>query len=179
MRQHGGGARPLGDGARPDGRLHEDGLIQALKDASGDLSRPPRLLRLCGPELVQLSGDDATALAHLAMGGRGCVSVTANVAPALCSALQAAFAVRDMAFAATLRDLLAPLDAALFAEANPIAVKAALGLLGLCEPHPRLPLTRAEPGTLARLRAALGPLMEREEALARSLSARAGMRQVA
>ncbi|TPG41864.1 4-hydroxy-tetrahydrodipicolinate synthase [Roseomonas nepalensis] len=113
-------------------RLFEEGHIQALKDASGNLSRPPRLARLCGAELIQLSGDDATALAHLAMGGQGCVSVTANVAPALCSTLQVAFVTRDLSFAATLRDLLAPLDAALFGETNPIPVKAALGLLGLC-----------------------------------------------
>ncbi|WP_338663622.1 4-hydroxy-tetrahydrodipicolinate synthase [Pararoseomonas sp. SCSIO 73927] len=158
-------------------RLHADGLIAAVKDATGDLSRPPRLARLCGPGLVQLSGDDATALAHLAMGGQGCVSVTANVAPALCAALQAAFAARDLAFAAEIRDLLAPLDAALFAETNPVPVKAALGLLGLCAPHPRLPLMRAEPGTAARLSRALAGVMEREEAVAAERMPR--VRQVA
>jgi len=147
-------------------RLFEDGHVQALKDASGDLSRPPRLARLCGPELVQLSGDDATALAHLAMGGQGCVSVTANIAPALCATLQAAFTTRDLSFAATLRDLLGPLDAALFAETNPIPVKAALGLLGLCASGLRLPLIRAEPATGTRLSRALAPVMEREEATA-------------
>ena len=146
-------------------RLFEDGLVVALKDASGDLSRPPRLTRLCGPELVQLSGDDATAMAHLAMGGQGCISVTANVVPALCSSLQSAFMARDLTFAATLRDLLAPLDAALFTETNPIPVKAALGLLGLCAPNLRLPLTRAEPATVARLRRALETVMTQEEAM--------------
>ncbi|MCR0981513.1 4-hydroxy-tetrahydrodipicolinate synthase [Roseomonas populi] len=158
-------------------RLYDDGLITALKDASGDLSRPPRLARLCGPGLVQLSGDDATALAHLAMGGQGCVSVTANVAPALCSALQSAFAARDMGFAAEIRDLLAPLDAALFAETNPVPVKAALGLLGLCAPHPRLPLTRAEPATAARLSRAMAGVMAMEEAVAAERAPR--IRQVA
>lgn len=150
-------------------RLFEDGHVHALKDASGDLSRPPRLARLCGPELTQISGDDATALAHLAMGGQGCVSVTANVVPALCTALQAAFATRELSFAATLRDLLSPLDAALFAETNPIPVKAALGLLGFCSPVPRLPLTRAGSSTEERLTRVLAPVMEREEAMAATL----------
>jgi 4-hydroxy-tetrahydrodipicolinate synthase len=159
-------------------RLFEDSHIHALKDASGDLARPTRLARLCGPGLVQLSGDDATALAHLAMGGQGCVSVTANLAPSLCAALQSAFAVRDLSFAATLRDLLAPLDAALFAEANPIPVKAALGDLGLCSPVPRLPLTRAEPTTVDRLKLAMRPVMEMEEATAFSFRQRQ-VRQVA
>lgn len=159
-------------------RLFEDGLIQALKDASGDLSWPPRLARLCGPHLVQLFGDTPTALAHLAMGEQGCVSVTANVAPALCATLQAAFATRDLIFAATLRDLIAPLDAALFTETNPIPVKSALGLLDLCAPGLRLPLTRAEPATVKRLSGALTPVMEREEAMAFALTRRR-MRQAA
>ena len=159
-------------------RLFEDRQIQALKDASGDLSRPPRLARLCGPELIQLSGDDATALAHLAMGGQGCVSVTANVAPALCATLQAAFTTRDLSFAATLRDLLAPLDAALFAETNPVPVKAALGLMGLCASGVRLPLTRSEPATMARLSRALVAVTEQEEATAAAF-ARPRFRQVA
>ncbi len=115
---------------------------------------------------MQLSGDDATALAHLAMGGQGCVSVTANLAPALCASLQAAFAARDLGFAATLRDLLAPLDAALFAEANPVPVKAALGLLGLCSPALRLPLLPASPGTIERLSPALAAVAELERAVA-------------
>ncbi|MFH5926304.1 4-hydroxy-tetrahydrodipicolinate synthase [Roseomonas xinghualingensis] len=159
-------------------RLFEEGHIHALKDASGDLSRPPRLAQLCGPQLVQLSGDDATTLAHLAMGGQGCVSVTANLAPALCTILQSAFAARDMSFAATLRDLLAPLNIALFAEVNPIPVKAGLGVLGLCAPGLRLPLTRAEQTTVERLTRLLVPIMEREEATAASLQPRRA-RQVA
>ena len=151
-------------------RLFEHGHIQALKDASGDLARPPRLARLCGPALIQLSGDDATALAHLAMGGQGCVSVTANVAPALCSTLQAAFATRDLSFAATLRDLIAPLDAALFGETNPIPVKVALGLLRLCAPGVRLPLIRAEPDTVDRINRSLALVIEREDATAATVA---------
>lgn len=149
-------------------RLRDDGAIHAIKDASGDLARPPRLARLCGADLPQFSGDDATALAHLAMGGVGCVSVTANVVPALCVALQHAFAEQDMALAATLREALAPLDAALFAETNPVPVKAALGLMKLCDPAPRLPLTRATDQTLVRLARVLGDLMPVEETRARA-----------
>ncbi|WP_426956267.1 4-hydroxy-tetrahydrodipicolinate synthase [Muricoccus radiodurans] len=132
-------------------RLVEDGAIAALKDATGDLARPPRLRALCGAGLRQLSGDDATAVAHLAMGGAGCVSVTANVVPALCTAVQDAWSLRDSARVEALRDRLAPLHRALFAETNPGPVKAALGLLGLCDPTPRLPLTLAAATTRALL----------------------------
>lgn len=150
-------------------RLHEEGVIAAIKDATGDLARPPRLARLCGRDLVQLSGEDATALAHRAMGGAGCISVTANLAPALCAALQRAATERDLDRAAEVRDLLAPLDAALFAESNPIPVKAALGLLGLCDPTPRLPLTPAGGETRSRLAAALAAAMPAEEGRASAL----------
>jgi 4-hydroxy-tetrahydrodipicolinate synthase len=136
-------------------RLAEAGHIAAIKDATADLSRPPRLGRLCGPALLQLSGDDATAAGYRAMGGDGCISVTANVVPALCAQLHAAWRIGDLPRFEDLRDRLAPLHAALFAESNPIPVKAALGLLGLCEPHTRAPLTRATEATVTRLRAVL------------------------
>ena len=123
--------------------LFEHGLIAAIKDASGDLSRPARLRVLCGTELVQLSGDDATAPAYRAMGGHGCVSVTANLVPALCAQLHAAWDRGDLATFARLRDLLAPLHQALFLESNPIPLKAALCMLRLCTGELRLPLTRA------------------------------------
>ncbi|WP_240046905.1 4-hydroxy-tetrahydrodipicolinate synthase [Paracraurococcus ruber] len=152
-------------------RLHEANLVHALKDATGDLSRVPRLRALCGAGLPQLSGDDATALAHLAMGGSGCVSVSANLVPALCAALQGAWRAGDLARAGALRDRLAPLDAALFVESNPIPVKAALGLLRLCDPVPRLPLTRAGQPTLAHLARILGEVMAAEEAEARAMAA--------
>jgi 4-hydroxy-tetrahydrodipicolinate synthase len=148
-------------------RLWQAGIIQALKDASGDLSRPPRLAALCGRDFPQFSGDDATALAHLAMGGVGCIFVTANLVPNLCSALQQAWASGDTALAAALRDTLAPLDAALFRESNPIPVKAALGLLQLCDPTPRLPLTPARVETRDSLLSLLGSLMPEEDSLAR------------
>jgi 4-hydroxy-tetrahydrodipicolinate synthase len=138
-------------------------LIFALKDATADLARPPRLRALCGPRLLQFSGDDATAAAHRTMGGVGCVSVTANVMPALCAALHRAWDEGDLPGFARLRDQLAPLHDAIFVETNPIPVKAALAQLGLCDAELRLPLTRAVPATEARLRALLAELDSAEQ----------------
>lgn len=144
-------------------RLFERGLIFALKDATADLARPARLRRLCGAGLRQFTGDDATAVAYRAMGGHGCVSVTANLAPALCTALHAAWERGDLATVADLRDRLAPLHDALFLESNPIPLKAALGILRLCEGELRLPLTRASAATRDRLAATLADLVPAEE----------------
>ncbi len=90
-------------------RLHESGLVMAIKDAAGDLSRPVRLRALCGGDLTQFSGDDATAPAYRAMGGHGCISVSANLTPALCAEMHAAWDQVDLIEFARIRDLLAPL----------------------------------------------------------------------
>jgi 4-hydroxy-tetrahydrodipicolinate synthase len=140
-------------------RLFEAGLIVALKDASCDVARPPRLRALCGAALRQFSGDDATAAAHRAMGGHGCVSVSANVAPAGCTALHRAWDAGDVVRFAALRDALQPLHEALFAETNPIPVKAALARLGLIDGEIRLPLTPATEATEARLAAVLAEVV--------------------
>jgi 4-hydroxy-tetrahydrodipicolinate synthase len=99
--------------------LFERGLIVAIKDATADLARPPRLRALCGTDFVQLTGDDATAAAYRAAGGHGCISVTANLAPSLCAALQAAWDRGDIRTFEATRDLLAPLHDALFTETIP------------------------------------------------------------
>lgn len=112
---------------------------------------------------MQWSGDDATAAAYRAMGGIGCISVTANVVPALCALLHCAWDLGDLARFAALRDLLDPLNAALFVESNPTPVKAALAQLGLCEDDMRLPLARAAPATQRKLLAVLEPVMRAEE----------------
>lgn len=143
--------------------LFESGHITAIKDATGDLSRPPRLRALCGAGLGQLTGDDATAAAYRAMGGHGCVSVTANVAPALCAQLQAAWDRGDLGSFARIRDLLAPLHEALFLESNPIPLKAALNVLRLCTGDLRLPLTRASLATRDRLALVLASVIAAEE----------------
>lgn len=145
-------------------RLFEAGLVFALKDAGGDLARPARLRALCGPGLVQLTGDDATAAGHRAMGGHGCVSVTANVVPALCAQLHAAWDRADLPAVAQLRDVLAPLHDALFLESNPIPLKAALLMLRLCPGELRLPLTRASAATRERLSHVLSGVLAAEEA---------------
>ena len=132
-------------------RLAGAGHIVAVKDATADLSRPPRLALLAGRRLLQFSGDDTTAAAQLAMGGDGCISVTANVMPGLCAHMHAAWVDGNLDRFAELRDALAPLHEALFAETNPIPVKAALELLGLCDAHARAPLCRAAETTRARL----------------------------
>jgi 4-hydroxy-tetrahydrodipicolinate synthase len=144
--------------------LFERGIITVLKDATADVARVPRLRALCGPDLSQLSGDDATAPAYRAMGGHGCISVTANVAPALCARLHQAWDAGDLATFAELRDLLAPLSEALFIESNPIPLKAALAMLGLAVDEVRLPLTRASEATRERLSPILSAVMRAEEA---------------
>jgi 4-hydroxy-tetrahydrodipicolinate synthase len=151
-------------------RLAEAAVIEGIKDATGDLARPARLRRLCGAGFAQFSGDDATAAAHLAMGGVGCISVTANLAPALCGALQHAWRIGDTERLGMIRDLLAPLQEALFLESNPIPVKAGLAMLGLADPTPRLPLTLARRETQEALRRAMAEVMPLEEARARGMA---------
>jgi 4-hydroxy-tetrahydrodipicolinate synthase len=148
-------------------RLHDADLIIGLKDATADLSRPTRLRARCGDAFMQWSGDDATAPAYRAMGGIGCISVSANVVPALCALMHRAWDDGDLSRFATLRDLLDPLHAVLFRESNPIPVKAALASLGLCSDEMRLPLTRASLATQERLLALMQPVVLAEEHAAR------------
>jgi len=148
-------------------RLHDGGLIAGLKDATADVTRPQRLRDRCGEAFMQWSGDDATAPAYRAMGGMGCISVTANLAPALCAQLHQAWDNGELCRFAALRDLLQPLHAALFVESNPIPLKAALANLGLCSNEVRLPLTRASPATQEKLLAVMAAVGQAEEHAAR------------
>lgn len=100
--------------------------IVAIKDASGDLSRVTDHRKGIGRDFCQLSGDDELALPANAAGARGCISVTANVAPALCAEFQQACAENDFAKARRLNDKLYPLHYAMFADASPAPVKYAL-----------------------------------------------------
>ncbi|HYN39910.1 MAG TPA: 4-hydroxy-tetrahydrodipicolinate synthase, partial [Rhodospirillales bacterium] len=97
--------------------------IAGVKDATADLTRPIRTRLAIGPGFCQLSGEDGTALPFLAAGGHGCISVTANVAPALCAQMQRAWRDGDLATAMALQDRLMPLHGALFCESNPGPVK--------------------------------------------------------
>lgn len=105
------------------------------------------------------------------MGGAGCISVTANLAPALCAASQTDATEHDATDSLDLQDSLSPLHEALFAEINPVPVKAALGLLGLCDPAVRLPLLHASAGVVARLDQILSAVMPLENTMARALAA--------
>lgn len=129
--------------------------IVGVKDATADLSRPSRLLQEVGPDFIQLSGEDATALAFNAQGGVGCISVTANVAPALCSAMQTAWAKGDLKEAFRLRDVLSPLHDSMFVETSPAPVKFAASLLGLGTDEVRLPLVPATETARAAVRGAM------------------------
>lgn len=114
--------------------------IAGVKDATASMTKVSLQREACGPEFIQLSGEDATALGFNAHGGKGCISVTANVAPKLCSDFQAACLSGDYARALELQDRLMPLHQALFLEPNPTGSKYALSILGRCANELRLPL---------------------------------------
>jgi 4-hydroxy-tetrahydrodipicolinate synthase len=130
-------------------RLAKLPRIAGVKDATADLTRPTRMRHAIGPDFCQLSGEDPTICAFLAQGGHGCISVTANVAPALCSGLQAAWRAGKIEEMARIRDALTPLNAALFAEVNPVPVKYAVSRIGFGSPSLRLPLIEASAETRA------------------------------
>jgi 4-hydroxy-tetrahydrodipicolinate synthase len=121
-------------------RLAKLRRIVGVKDATQDLARPIRTRMAIGDGFCQLSGEDGTALPFLAAGGHGCISVTANVAPALCADMHRAWRMGEWATATALHDRLMPLHLALFCETNPSPVKYAASLLGKCQPEVRLPL---------------------------------------
>ena len=121
-------------------RLARHPMIIGIKDATGDLGRVAAIRLACGAGFVQLSGNDDSAPGFNAMGGQGCISVTANVAPELCAALQAATLAGDFATARTLQLRLYPLHAALFADNSPAPAKYALARLGRMDAQVRAPL---------------------------------------
>lgn len=137
------------------GELAKLPRIIGVKDATGDLSRVSQQRITCGVDFLQISGEDATAHGFNAQGGVGCISVTANVAPALCSALQSACLAGDYAKALEIQDRLMPLHQAVFTEPGLVGVKFAMSELGLCSDEVRLPLTPLTEGTKDLLRAAL------------------------
>ncbi|MEM7694007.1 MAG: 4-hydroxy-tetrahydrodipicolinate synthase [Pseudomonadota bacterium] len=129
--------------------------IVGVKDATANLARVSRQRAACGPTFVQLSGEDATALGFNAHGGVGCISVTANVAPALCKAFQDACAKGDYVEALNLQDRLMPLHDALFIEPNPGGAKYALSRLGRVENELRAPMVPISGPTAAQIDKAL------------------------
>jgi 4-hydroxy-tetrahydrodipicolinate synthase len=129
--------------------------IIGVKDATSDLSRPLLTRLAIGSNFSLLSGDDATALAFLAQGGHGVVSVTANIAPKLCVAMQTAWRSGAVTEAQFINETLAPLNRALFLETNPSPVKYAASLLGLSTAQVRLPLSEIKDITRAKVRDAM------------------------
>ncbi|RMC37536.1 4-hydroxy-tetrahydrodipicolinate synthase [Paracoccus alkanivorans] len=129
--------------------------IIGVKDATGKLERVSQQRITCGPDFVQLSGEDATALGFNAQGGVGCISVTANVAPKLCAEFQEATLRGDYATALEYQDRLMPLHMAIFIEPGLVGVKYAMSRLGLCEERVRLPLTPLSDTTRRQIDAAL------------------------
>lgn len=137
------------------GRLAELPRIIGVKDATGDVSRASLQRRTCGKDFIQLTGEDASALGHSAHGGRGCISVTANVAPRLCSEFQEALLNGDRDRALELQDRLIPLHDAIFLEPGLAGAKYGLSVLGKVENSTRLPLVTVSEGVAAKIRAAM------------------------
>jgi 4-hydroxy-tetrahydrodipicolinate synthase len=132
--------------------------VVGVKDATMDLSRPSKerlLIRGFKPDWCGLSGEDGTALAYMAHGGKGCISVTANVAPRLCAEFQEACMAGDYRKALDYQDRLMPLHWRLFAEPSPGPVKYAASVLGLCSDEVRLPLVAPTETTRAMVKDAL------------------------
>ena len=129
--------------------------IICVKDATADISRTSLQRHVIGENFIQLSGEDMTALALMAHGGRGCISVTSNVAPRLCADLQDACLSFDFKKALAIQDKLIPLHKALFLETSPAPVKYALSLLDYCEDVVRLPLVSVTSETQVAVRDAM------------------------
>ena len=129
--------------------------IVGVKDATNDLARPIHTRATCGEDFAQMSGEDATILAFLAGGGHGCISVTGNIAPRLCSTMHTAWQEGRIKDALAIQDRLMPLHDALFSETSPGPVKFAASLLGHTAETVRLPLAPPGEATRARVRAAM------------------------
>ncbi|MFT6077005.1 MAG: 4-hydroxy-tetrahydrodipicolinate synthase [Myxococcota bacterium] len=125
--------------------------IVGVKDATGDLARVATLRLLVDKDFTIFSGDDTTAVGFNAMGGSGMISVAANIVPKLCSDLQKATKNGDYKTALEIQDQLTPLNLAMFSETNPIPVKYAASLMGICQQEIRLPLTNPSAEVKARI----------------------------
>lgn len=136
-------------------RIWEVDQVVAVKESSGDLRQIGRLCQEAPEGRAVLAGDDDLALASIAVGAQGLVSVCANVAPVETRRLVHAAMAGDLTVARETGALLAPLMEAMFVETNPVPAKAALACLGLATANVRLPLSPAEPETWSRVQAAL------------------------
>ncbi|MEC4676525.1 MAG: 4-hydroxy-tetrahydrodipicolinate synthase [Nitrospirota bacterium] len=121
-------------------RLAKIKNIVAIKEATGDMKQVSEVIRLCGDRITVLSGDDFTTFPLLALGGKGVISVTANIAPKLVSDMCALWESGDPDGARKIHYMLEPLNAAMFIETNPISVKTALSMMKKIKEEFRLPL---------------------------------------
>src|SRR5499427_1998635 len=136
-------------------RLFELKNIAGVKDATANMTRVSQQRAAMGPDFNQLSGEDITALGFMAHGGHGCISVTSNVAPRLCSEFQSACLRGDYGTALKLQDKLMPLHQKLFIETNPSPAKYALAVLGKCSEGVRLPMVALSDNSKAMVRDAM------------------------
>ena len=137
------------------GKLAQLPRIVGVKDATGDVVRVSEQRATCGEDFIQLSGEDASALGFNAHGGRGCISVTANVAPKLCAEFQEATLEGDYSKALEIQDQLLPLHESIFLEPGLSGAKYGLSVLGRCRNEVRLPLTTVSEATRNRIEAAM------------------------
>ena len=136
-------------------RLAELPRIAGVKDATKDLARVSQERQLIRKDFSYLSGEDMTALSYNAQGGNGCISVVANVAPALFAQMQTASLQGNFETALALHEQLMPLEVAMGLEPSPAGVKYAASLLGLCSAEVRLPIIQPEPATRAAINDAM------------------------
>lgn len=136
-------------------RLAQIENIVGVKEASGNISQMATVLAAVPKDFTVLSGDDAITLPLMALGGRGVISVASNEIPAEMARIAKLANANDFAAARDLHNLWFPLMEVNFVETNPIPVKSALALMGLCEPVFRLPLVPPKPDNLAKIRGAL------------------------
>jgi 4-hydroxy-tetrahydrodipicolinate synthase len=136
-------------------RLAEIKNIVAIKEATGDMKQVSEVIRLCGNRITVLSGDDFTTLPLMALGGKGVISVSANVAPKLVSQMCALWANGKFDEARKVHYKLEPLNASMFIETNPIPVKTALAMMGKIQEEFRLPLCEMAPANKEKLRKVL------------------------
>jgi 4-hydroxy-tetrahydrodipicolinate synthase len=138
-------------------RLAQSGEFIGLRDGAGDVLRPMRLRALLPPGFRLMSGDDATALAYIANGGDGCISLVSNVAPDLCQAIFSSCRQGRLQTARYLQNRLAPVTSTLIKE-SPAALKYALHLLGFMRPHTRLPIAELDDAAKAGVRSAIAAI---------------------
>src|SRR6201996_6495460 len=136
-------------------RLWELKNIAGVKDATASMVRVSQQRAAMGEDFNQLSGEDATVIGYMAHGGHGCISVTSNVAPRLCSEFHTAWQKGDHKTALKLHDKLMPLHTNLFIESNPAPIKYALSLLGKMEEKLRLPMVPVSEPTRVAVRSAM------------------------